>query len=682
MNPRKRPLYSTDLFLANPATRHRSRDLLHAVYTSPFTSCSAYRAHHSCVNALAISAGEGRWLASGGDDKRVLLHEALANDDDGTLGEPKAYYEGAQSNIFAIDFACDGQKLFSTGNDAAIICHDLETSAESTTSRAPGRPAQVWIDNDDSIHGLACHPTNPHLFLSASSDGTLRQYDTRADTNAVALLADAHEMEGVAYHPLQPDLFAYSGEDAHAGLVDARMAWTGPSSSSRGRTPTPRVAREVAVVNWQANLVAAAAGTTDSLPTRRTRRARPAASSLAFSPTGNLVALTLAGHFPTLYALSSPSPLATFSASSPPSLDGSRVPPSFPTSYRNACTTKHGSFGGGPNAREGQGLFYAAGSDDFGVYVWEVPSREKMELGRRSMTFGDGHWPSGAEGIGYLSPSTSSSPASLTLPHSLSEPSSVLRAHRSIANTTLYHPTLPYLYSCGVEKTIVRHSPAPASSAHVPASARRARTSPPASSKWQYTARVPRAEPASFLSSLFGPPLDRDLDPVAGETDLVREERLRAEDTAVLEYFDELIVSEMDDDARFWRTAREGEVDGGGDSDGRGAGSGDSSDESFGELRTGNDNDDEEGEDDSDDTDDEERIEAQGNSGTTRRILNSIYALEGIDSSDEDGSEGGEDEDASQASLTVSEEEEYRSLMQAWDDRAPAGEDEDDAAEQ
>ncbi|GAA5834177.1 hypothetical protein JCM3766R1_004481 [Sporobolomyces carnicolor] len=633
MNPKKRLFDSTDLLLSTPGTSQR-RNFLASVWSSPFLEHSAYTVHHSCVNALAISRGEGRWLASGGDDKRVILNEALANDDEGTLGEPRASYTGAQSNIFAIDFDSDCRKVYSTGNDAVILCHDLETSAESTSSQSRG-PSDIWIDNDDSVHGLACHPTNPCLFLSASSDGTLRQYDSRSDTNAVGILADAHEMEGVAYHPLHHDLFAYSGEDAHAGLVDSRMAWTDTSSTRVANIPRPRIAREVAVVNWQVNLVRKAVAP-------RTRRARPAASSVTFSPLGDLVTLTLSGHLPTLYTLSSPAPLANFAAPARP-LDAAETASHFPETYRNASTTKHGSFGGGPGARDGQGLFYAAGSDDFGVYIWEVPRREALEKGGTTASFATGEWPSNAAGTGYLAPSRAGEPASLTFPQSINTPTSVLRTHRSIPNTTLYHPSLPYLYTCGVEKVIVRHSPATSSSSRL-----RSR------SKWSFTPRIPRAEPASFLSSLFGaadPGEEPELLP--GETEEARETRLRQEETAVLEYFDELIISESDFEG-VWRDAKEGEVDGIVDEE-----SSDDSDEGFG----------------LDDEEDEERFEGAGESGTTRRILNSI-----AQAGEEDEGEGTSDTEGSQGSLTLSEQAEYQSLMDAWNERAGQGGSEDEAS--
>jgi hypothetical protein len=98
----------------------------------------------------------------------------------------------------------------------------------------------------------------------------------------------------------------------------------------------------------------------------------------------------------------------------------------------------------------------------------------------------------------------------------------------------------------------------------------------------------------------------------------MREKRLRKEDTEVLEYFDELIIGEMDNEG-FWRDAREGEVDG------------------IVESSAGE----EESEDSYDEEDDEEeeRIGSEGQSGTTRRMLNSIYTAGDPDSASADGAE-------------------------------------------
>lgn len=129
---------------------------------------------------------------------------------------------------------------------------------------------------------------------------------------------------------------------------------------------------------------------------------------------------------------------------------------------------------------------------------------------------------------------------------------------------------------------------------------------------WTFTPRVP-ATHASH-PGLLGPP-DPALDPslgLSGSAAAEEEARLRAEDTAVLEYFDGLVEGE-DEEGELWA--------------GEGAGTSSSEEEEEGE----------EG--------DEERWAAEGGwgvpgSGTTRRILRAIYALEaeqGRSSDDEGG---------------------------------------------
>lgn len=63
-----------------------------------WTRQTAHRAHHSCVNALALSPGSARFLASAGDDHRVLLWDSASPDLDphtGLAPDPVASYTGA-----------------------------------------------------------------------------------------------------------------------------------------------------------------------------------------------------------------------------------------------------------------------------------------------------------------------------------------------------------------------------------------------------------------------------------------------------------------------------------------------------------------------------------------------------------------------------------------------------------
>lgn len=64
-------------------------------------------------------------VCSGGDDRRVLLwklEEAMAG-----IGEPSAMKNQHYSNIFCLGFNNDSTRIFSGGNDDAVIVHDTNT---------------------------------------------------------------------------------------------------------------------------------------------------------------------------------------------------------------------------------------------------------------------------------------------------------------------------------------------------------------------------------------------------------------------------------------------------------------------------------------------------------------------------------------------------------------------------
>lgn len=61
----------------------------------------------------------------GGDDRRVLLWK-LEESMDG-MAEPQAMKNQHYSNIFCLGFNNDNSKIFSGGNDDALIVHDVKT---------------------------------------------------------------------------------------------------------------------------------------------------------------------------------------------------------------------------------------------------------------------------------------------------------------------------------------------------------------------------------------------------------------------------------------------------------------------------------------------------------------------------------------------------------------------------
>ncbi|GAA5862389.1 hypothetical protein JCM8547_007625 [Rhodosporidiobolus lusitaniae] len=649
MHSRKRPL-PTDIVISSPSLPPAARRIfISSAYSSSFTAKKAHKAHHSCINALAVSS-DGRWLASGGDDLRVLVHDVSTD----VAAEPKGCYRGARSNIFTLDFSCNGAKIFSAGNDAAVMCFDLESSSSAfpipLDNGVP--PANAWLDHDDSVMGLSCHPSNPALLLSASSDGTLRLFDVR-QPGSVGLIADQFAFDDVVHHPVTPDVFAYAAEGGHLGLIDGRMAW---SDASKERASGPngglvvKIASDLAVQQFDATLLRR------SSPDKPLQSAHPTVSSVVFSPTGSLLCATLSGYLPTLYELSSPAPLATFSSPPPPLApsDKTASPLSFPQGYRNTCTMKHGSFGGGSGASAGRGLFYAGGSDDFKAYVWEVPDVETLRRRREEKPKEE------LSGIGFRS---RSHPDKVTLPASISTPSAILTGHRSIVNTALFDPNLPRIWTSGVEKTIVQHSassqpslvpsPSPPGSSSAPSStaagprssssnASTLTSAPPSSDlSWRFTPRIPRSHLSHpGLSGPSDPGLDSRLQP--GESPAQREQRLRGEDLEVLEYFDGLV--EMEGEETLWD--EEGRRFGGDDSEeedddeGGGTDSGEESEETREFMRALRRR---IREDEGDDDEEEERNLGEGEGGSTRRILRAIYALEEEEGDSSDAPGGTDD---------------------------------------
>ncbi|GAA5908931.1 hypothetical protein JCM8208_007122 [Rhodotorula glutinis] len=658
MHPRKRT-QPGDWTLSHPLRPPalRQSDLAASLFHQPFARQTALEAHHSCVNALALAKGDDpRWLATGGDDHRVLLWNALAHGDDDDTGlapDPVGCYRGARSNLFSIAFTADNSRILSCGNDATILAHDLETSSgtfpHDLNQGVP--PLDAWLDHDDAVMSLSAHPHNPHLFLSASSDGALHHFDTRTSPGLVGTVVDTCGMNDVVHHPVTPELFVYSAEEGQVGLVDGRMAW---GEAGRGRA---RIASEVAVVRYNTSLCRLAPTSSSSSasspatdPARpSTQTARPNVSSCALSPSGNLVCATLSGHLPTLYELSDPVPLASFASPAPPApTDDPDAPPprptttttaaAFPRGYRNTTTTKHGSFGGGRGAEPGRGLYYAAGSDDFGTYVWEVPRVEALREGRKEVGVEELEkgpvafvrtWTASPTKFDALEPlPPPPAPVRLTHPSLVSPAHATLSAHRSIVNTALFHPTLPVLYTSGVEKLVVRHE------AHLPGrplALPRPRSSPSAGAgaprrTWRYVPRAPAPlETVEDIILRGRAPLEPSVERVQGED---AERRQRAEDTAVLEYFDGLVADEQDGE-ELWREA----------------GSDDewSSDEEeelalreieeerwaaeggWGVPGPGLGEDEDEG---GEGEEERERRRGEGGSGSTRRILRAIYALE------------------------------------------------------
>lgn len=163
--------------------------------------------------------------------------------------------------------------------------------------------------------------------------------------------------------------------------------------------------------------------------------AHPEIASFCFSPDGDHIMTTVTKSCPTLYDLSDPQPIATF----------------HDEAYSNVVTMKHGSI-----KAEGTFLSFAAGSDRRLCFIWQIPMLNELKEKRRVESFREFMQRSNSD------PTVSYSDThcdEITTPLAVRKASQTLTGHKSCVNSTIFHPTLPFLFTSGVEKMIKVFSP-------------------------------------------------------------------------------------------------------------------------------------------------------------------------------------------------------------------------------
>ncbi|KAK9827817.1 hypothetical protein WJX74_003555 [Apatococcus lobatus] len=213
------------------------------------------RGHRGCVNRLAWNE-EGTYLASGSDDKQVLLWQYPD-----TERGPLAVETHHQANIFGVKFLpCSSSSKVVTGAmDYTVQLHTLD--APPHTKQTPIRSTRPRRQPDASSTPVAVHttlygchkgrvkdvevePQNPHLFWSASEDGQVRQYDTRCQMSSQreyndpnVLLSVQHktkwiELKGLGINKARPHQLAVAAGDPYVRIYDRRMLSKGPPSTA------------------------------------------------------------------------------------------------------------------------------------------------------------------------------------------------------------------------------------------------------------------------------------------------------------------------------------------------------------------------------------------------------------------------------------------------------------------
>ncbi|KAI6020658.1 WD40 repeat-like protein [Pisolithus microcarpus] len=424
----------SDTLASNVIERTR-REMFYRACAQGFPYSTKLTAHVSCVNYLVFSRKGGRWLASAGDDFRILLWDFNQED----LRSPSGSYSGPAGNVLSLDFSASNQYLISGGSDSLVLRYDMSRLLPPGVQWDPERPSpalNVYRGHDESVRCISAHAHHDELFFSAGEDGRIILHDARVDrrsSSAQGIYQHTTEFTGVQAHPVMEHVFATSDSRGQVCLRDSRMAF-GPLSTR---------SNEGIVQTYVTKLSKRSCG----------HLSNPESSSVAFDRDGTRLALTMLHWYPTIYALPDPYPLAICTGRNGP--DGNPAPAGERT-YSNSCTMKSGAFGG-PGISED--ILYAAGSDDFRGYVWEIPDATTLAGLRQEIPTEEWYTQEWRDVVGYCE-------GLLTtryVPLEISTPLCRLNGHRSIVNAVAIHPSQLHIVTSGIERHIMLHSPTPSS---------------------------------------------------------------------------------------------------------------------------------------------------------------------------------------------------------------------------
>ena len=167
--------------------------------------------HTGCVNALSWSKS-GQLLASGSDDKYLNIHRYQPESSTAPFSLTHSVSTGHSANIFSVKFMphSDDRTVVTAAGDSEVRVFDIEysgrsaenSSSTSSAAAAAGRSRQmnsmfngvsylnqgdtngrVYRSHSDRVKRIVTE-SSPHLFLTCSEDGEVRQWDLRQPSSA------------------------------------------------------------------------------------------------------------------------------------------------------------------------------------------------------------------------------------------------------------------------------------------------------------------------------------------------------------------------------------------------------------------------------------------------------------------------------------------------------------------
>ncbi|MCJ1402476.1 hypothetical protein MMC11_005696 [Xylographa trunciseda] len=222
--------------------------------------------HSGCVNALSWSRS-GRLLASGSDDQHLNIHSYQPDVSTTPFTLTTTIATGHSANIFSVKFMphSNDQTLVTCAGDGEVRVFDIEYSGRSALPSAAsnrtsvGRSrrrfnnvyhgvrylsdgdtnARVYRSHSDRVKRIVTE-SSPHLFLSCSEDGEVRQWDLRLPSSAyppprtrydnsnvppplISYKRFQLDLNTISCSPTQPHYIVLGGTHLHCFLHDRRM---------------------------------------------------------------------------------------------------------------------------------------------------------------------------------------------------------------------------------------------------------------------------------------------------------------------------------------------------------------------------------------------------------------------------------------------------------------------------
>nr|CAH8869938.1 unnamed protein product [Trichobilharzia regenti] len=204
--------------------------------------------HHGTVNRVRAKRQKGRYLAASWSENGMvfiwdLTRPLTAVNDSAVMAEytrhdespsPLFTFKGHKTEGFALDWSShtNAEGHLVTGDCNGCIYHWKPRSSDWAVSKRP------FTAHTDSVEDIQWSPTEPTVFISVSSDRSLRVWDVRVPecNKSVLCVPEAHsaDINVASWSHLKPINLLTGGDDGTLKIWDLRLIHSNASQKSKG----------------------------------------------------------------------------------------------------------------------------------------------------------------------------------------------------------------------------------------------------------------------------------------------------------------------------------------------------------------------------------------------------------------------------------------------------------------